>query len=85
MLKDLYHGKINPSERIPRPEPTEMTQEWMRLSEEFEKSLTPEQVEMYHRLSDIQSESASSTTRHSMCRGSRTGQEMMLISQKKKR
>lgn len=33
MLKDLYHGKINPSERIPRPEPTEMTQEWMRLSE----------------------------------------------------
>ena len=31
-LKVLYHGKINPSERIPRPEPTEMSQEWLWLS-----------------------------------------------------
>ena len=73
MLKELYHGKINPSEQILRPELTEMSQEWLRLSEEFEASLIPEQVEMYHRLSDIQSESVLPLTmRLCMCRGLRT-------------
>lgn len=45
MLKELYHGKINPLERSIRSTITELNQEWIRLSSEFEKTLTPEQVE----------------------------------------
>lgn len=78
MLKELYHGKINPSERIPRPEPTNMSREWIRLSEEFEKTLTPEQVEIYHRLSDLQSESASLDNEALYVQGFRDGARMMM-------
>ncbi len=55
-----------------------MSQEWLRLSEEFEKSLTPEQVEMYHRLSDIQSESASLDNEALYVHGFKDGARMML-------
>lgn len=78
MLKELYNGKINPSERIPRPEPSEMSREWLRLSEEFEKSLTPEQVEMFHRLSDIQSENASLDNEALYVQDFKDGSRMML-------
>lgn len=78
MLKELYHGKVNPLERIPRPEPTEMSREWIRLSEEFEKSLTPEQIEMYHKLSDLQSESASLDNESLYVQGFRDGAKMLL-------
>jgi hypothetical protein len=43
MLKELYHGKISPSEKKPGHADS-CTQEWMKLSAEFEKTLTPEQV-----------------------------------------
>ena len=57
MLKELYHGDITPSDR--KADPSDKTlQEWRKLSAEFQKSLTPEQVETYHRLSDMQGESA---------------------------
>ena len=78
MLKELYHGKINPSERIPRPEPTDMSREWIRLSEEFEKTLIPEQVEIYHRLSDLQSESAALDNEALYVQGFRDGARMMM-------
>ena len=49
MLKELYHGDIIPSDR--RADLNDKSlQEWQKLSAEFEKSLTPEQVETYHRL-----------------------------------
>lgn len=78
MLKELYQGKINPSERIPRPEPTDMSREWIRLSEEFENTLTPEQVEIYHRLSDLQSESAALDNEALYVQGFRDGARMMM-------
>ena len=78
MIEDLYHGKINPSEQCAITAPTELSEEWKRLSEEFEKSLTPEQVEMYHRLSDIQSESASLDNEALYVQGFKDGARMML-------
>ena len=39
MLKELYHGKISPSEKKPGHADSQ-TQKWMKLSAEFEKTLT---------------------------------------------
>jgi len=44
MLKELYHGEISPSERKADPD-DRLTQKWLKLSVEFEKTLTQEQVE----------------------------------------
>lgn len=52
MLKELYHGYITPSDR--RADPNDKSlQEWWKLSAEFEKSLTQEQIKTYHKLNDI--------------------------------
>ncbi len=57
MLKELYHGEISPSERKSEPD-DKLTQKWLKLSAEFERTLTAEQVETFHQLSDIQGENA---------------------------
>ena len=57
MLKELYHGEISPSERKAEPD-DKLTQKWLKLSAEFEKTLTAEQIDMFHQLSDIQGENA---------------------------
>ena len=43
MLKELYHGEISPSERKAEPN-DRLTQKWLKLSAEFEKTLTAEQM-----------------------------------------
>ena len=77
MLKELYHGKISPSEQKMKTAP-EKTQEWMKLSEEFEQTLTPEQTEMYHKLSDMQSENASLDNEVLYIQGFKDGALMMM-------
>ena len=57
MLKELYHGEISPSERKAEPD-DRLTQKWLKLSAEFEKTLTAEQIDMFHKLSDMQGENA---------------------------
>jgi len=57
MLKELYHGDISPSERKADPN-NKLTQEWLKLSAEFERTLTAEQIDMFRKLSDIQGENA---------------------------
>jgi len=57
MLKELYHGEISPSERKAEPD-DRLTQKWLKLSAEFEKALTAEQIDMFHKLSDMQGENA---------------------------
>ena len=57
MLKELYHGDISPSERKAEPD-DRLTQKWLKLSAEFERTLTAEQIDMFHQLSDIQGENA---------------------------
>jgi len=57
MLKELYHGEISPSERKAEPD-DRLTQKWLKLSAEFERTLTAEQIDMFHQLSDIQGENA---------------------------
>ena len=77
MLKELYHGKISRSEQKMKTAP-EKTQEWMKLSEEFEQTLTPEQTEMYHKLSDMQSENASLDNEVLYIQGFKDGAFMMM-------
>jgi len=77
MLKELYHGNISPSERKMKPV-SEKTQEWMKLSAEFEKSLTPEQVQMYRDLSDMQSENASQDNEALYIQGFKDGALLMI-------
>ena len=77
MLKELYHGKISPSEQKMKTAP-EKTQEWMKLSAEFEKSLTPEQIQMYRDLSDMQSENASLDNEVLYIQGFKDGALMMM-------
>ena len=77
MLKELYHGDIIPSDR--RADPSDKTlQEWWKLSAEFQKSLTPEQVETYHRLSDMQGESAAKDNEALYIQGFKDGALMIL-------
>jgi len=77
MLKELYHGDIIPSDR--RADPNDRTlQEWRKLSAEFEKSLTPEQVETYHKLSDMQGESAAKDNEALYIQGFKDGALMMM-------
>ena len=57
MLKELYHGEISPSKRKAEPD-DKLTQKWLKLSAEFERTLTAEQIDMFHQLSDIQGENA---------------------------
>ena len=77
MLKELYHGDIIPSDR--RADPNDRTlQEWRKLSAEFEKSLTPEQVETYHKLSDMQGEGAAKDNEALYIQGFKDGALMMM-------
>ena len=77
MLKELYHGDIIPSDR--RADPNDRTlQEWRKLSAEFEKSLTPEQIETYHRLSDMQGESAAKDNEALYIQGFKDGALLMM-------
>ena len=45
MLKELYHGEISPSERKAEPD-DKLTQKWLKLSAEFERTLTAEQIDI---------------------------------------
>ena len=77
MLKELYHGDIIPSDR--RADPNNKTlQEWRKLSTEFEKSLTQEQIKTYHRLSDMQGESAAKDNEALYIQGFKDGALLMM-------
>ena len=77
MLKELYHGKISPSEKKPGHADS-CIQEWMKLSAEFEKTLTPEQVQMYRDLSDMQSEDAAKDNEALYIQGFKDGALLMM-------
>ena len=77
MLKELYHGEISPSERKAEPD-DRLTQKWLKLSAEFEKTLTQEQVETYHRLSDMQGESAAKDNEALYIQGFKDGALLMM-------
>ena len=74
MLKELYHGKINRSERCVQVNPN---QEWLKLSAEFEKTLSSEQLEMYRDL-NVQSEKTSADEEMLYIQGFKDGALMML-------
>ena len=77
MLKELYHGDIIPSDR--RADPNDKSlQEWRKLSTEFEKSLTQEQIKTYHRLSDMQGESAAKDNEALYIQGFKDGALLMM-------
>jgi hypothetical protein len=77
MLKELYHGEISPSERKAEPD-DRLTQKWLKLSAEFEKTLTQEQVETYHKLSDMQGEHASRDNQVLYIQGFKDGALLMM-------
>ena len=77
MLKELYHGDIIPSDR--RADPNDKSlQEWRKLSAEFEKSLTQEQVNTYHKFSDMQGESVARDNEALYIQGFKDGALLML-------
>ena len=77
MLKELYHGEISPSEQKAEPD-DKLMQKWMKLSAEFENSLTREQIETYHRLSDMQGESAAKDNESLYIQGFKDGALLMM-------
>ena len=77
MLKELYHGDIIPSDRKADPNDKSL-QEWRKLSTEFEKSLTQEQIKTYHRLSDMQGESAAKDNEALYIQGFKDGALLMM-------
>lgn len=78
MLKELYHGKINCSERCVSSDITELNWKWLQLSKEFEQTLTPEQIEIYHKLSDLQCENASLDNEAVYEQGFKDGAKMIM-------
>ena len=77
MLKELYHGEISPSERKAEPD-DRLTQKWLKLSAEFEKTLTQEQVETYQKLSDMQGENSARDNEVLYIQGFRDGAVLMM-------
>jgi hypothetical protein len=77
MLKELYHGEISPSERKAEPD-DRLMQKWLKLSAEFEKTLTQEQVETYHKLSDMQGENSARDNEVLYIQGFRDGAVLMM-------
>ncbi len=77
MLRELYHGDISPSDRKADPNDKSL-QEWRKLSAEFEKTLTQEQINTYHKLSDMQGESAARDNEVLYIQGFKDGALMML-------
>ena len=77
MLKELYHGDIIPSDRKADPNDKSL-QEWRKLSKEIEKSLTQEQIKTYHRLSDMQGESAAKDNEALYIQGFKDGALLMM-------
>ena len=77
MLKELYHGEISPSERKAEPD-DRLTQKWLKLSAEFEKTLTAEQIDMFHKLSDMQGENSARDNEVLYIQGFRDGAVLMM-------
>ena len=77
MLKELYHGEISPSERKADPD-DRLTQKWLKLSAEFEKTLTAEQIDMFHKLSDMQGENSARDNEVLYIQGFRDGAVLMM-------
>ena len=77
MLKELYHGEISPSERKAEPD-DKLTQKWLRLSAEFEKTLTAEQIDTFHKLSDMQGENSARDNEVLYIQGFRDGAVLMM-------
>lgn len=55
-----------------------LSEEWEKLSAEFEATLTDEQVKMFHRLSDLQSISLADEIRAAYKVGFKDGAKMMI-------
>jgi len=77
MLKELYHGDITPSDRKAEPD-DKLLQEWRKISAEFEKTMTQEQINIYHKLSDMQGESAARDNEALYIQGFKDGALLML-------
>ena len=77
MLKELYHGEISPSERKAEPD-DRLTQKWLRLSAEFEKTLTAEQIDTFHKLSDMQAENSARDNEVLYIQGFKDGALLMM-------
>ena len=77
MLKELYHGEISPSERKAEPD-DRLTQKWLRLSAEFEKTLTAEQIDTFHKLSDMQGENSARDNEVLYIQGFKDGAVLMM-------
>jgi len=74
MIKEIYHGKMFPSANIPNhPNP-----EYEKISSEFEKTLTPEQLEIYHQLSDLQCNDAAFYSEAAYELGFKDGAKIMM-------
>ena len=74
MIKELFHGKVFPSEKIPnRSNP-----EYEKLSAEFEETLSQEQLKIYHQLSDLRCNDTAFYSETAYELGFKDGAKMML-------
>jgi len=74
MIKEIYHGKMFPSEKIPN----HSNPEYEKLSSEFEQTLTPDQLKIYHQLSDLRCEEVAFYSEAAYELGFKDGAKMML-------
>lgn len=53
MIKNLYYGNIIRSEHIVKSEEyKKLSEQWLSLANSFEKTLTPEQVDLFNQIVD---------------------------------
>ena len=74
MIKDLYHGNVFPSEKIPN----HSNPEYEKLSAEFEKTLSQEQLEIFHQLSDLRCNDSAFYSEAAYELGFKDGARMMM-------
>lgn len=79
MIKDFYHGNIIRSEhKCLNPEYRQVTQQWLKLADEFKKVLTPEQLELFNQLLDMEGKYSEIASEDLYETGFRDGARLML-------
>jgi hypothetical protein len=79
MIREMYHGAIVRSDRNSTdPEYLKLSERWLELSDKLEQQLTPEQIDLFHEVCDVQGSCGSITAEEMYVAGFRDAARLMI-------
>ena len=79
MIEEFYHGSIVRADHTPtNPEYHALMQKWLPMCDAFEKMLTPEQLNVFKEMTDLQMKSSEIADAELYAAGFRDGAQLML-------